>query len=135
MVDEGGQLDEESARGMLRAGFEQMQQAPEGWTTLQPLLLTDQSVSSRDRNRAVAALKGLVRGKIRNAQIGSLRAMLKREGHDLTDVLGAAAFEALMNRRPSEGLAAERSEGQTATSTKQGRGTGRRRLSLISTTP
>ncbi|CAA9305852.1 MAG: hypothetical protein AVDCRST_MAG93-4909, partial [uncultured Chloroflexia bacterium] len=114
VVDEGGQLDEESARGMLRAGFEQMQQAPEGWTTLQHLLLTDQGVSSRDRNEAVAALEGLVRGKISNARIGSLSSVLKREGHHLAGVLGGAAFEALMNRRPGEGLDAVRSQAVNA---------------------
>ncbi len=114
VVDEGGQLDEEHARSMLRAGFEQMQQAPEAWTTFQQLLLTDQAVSSQDKNEAVAAVKGLVSAKISNAHVAELQDALRREGNNLDEFLGAAALEALSNRRPGEGLDAVRSKAVNA---------------------
>jgi hypothetical protein len=92
-------LDEERARAMAKAAFKQMRLAHEGTLALVQLFFNDSRVPHRRRDDTAAVLAGLVRAKTHGAFTQDLEIALKREGHNVLDVLGAAALQVLVEHR------------------------------------
>src|SRR5918997_2548560 len=123
VVDEGGPLDEEGAQRMLRAGFEQMGQAPEGWATHKRLILLDPSASGRDKDEALAALTGLVDAVFSLYVMVKLRDALEREGvrRDSEEFLYLLGTRIEKQRHGTKG-SPRQTASATATSTSQPKG-------------
>jgi Cft2 family RNA processing exonuclease len=92
-------LDEERARAMAKAGFKQMRLAHEGTLALVQLFFNDSRVPHRHRDGTAAVLAGLVRARTHGAFTQDLKTALKREGHNVLAVLGAAALQVLVEHR------------------------------------
>jgi hypothetical protein len=116
VVDEGGDLDDERARRMLRAGHDELlRNGREAWTMAHRLTYNDPDVSTREKERALAALTGLVDGMFSLKRAKNLRIALEREGvrggsDEFVQLLANAVFEALHDAPSDQGLERLRSK-------------------------
>jgi hypothetical protein len=115
VVDEGCDLDDKRARRMLRAGHaELLRSGRRAWTMAYRLTHNDPDVSTREKERALAALTGLVDGVFSLTKTQSLRIALEREGvrggsDEFVRLLAGTVFEALHDAPSDQGLEGLRS--------------------------
>jgi DNA-binding CsgD family transcriptional regulator len=115
VVDEGCDLDDERARRMLRAGHDELLRGREVWAMAHRLTHNDPDVPTREKERALAALTGLVDGVFSLARAKNLRIALEREGvrggsDEFVQLLANTVFEALHDAPPDQGLEGLRSK-------------------------
>ena len=116
VVDEGGALDDERARRMLRAGHDELlRSGREAWTMARRLTHNDPDVSTEEKERALAALTGLVDGVFSLTWAKNLRIALEREGvrggsDEFAQLLASTVFEALHDAPSDQGLEGLRSK-------------------------
>ena len=116
VVDEGGDLDDERARRMLRAGHDELlRSGREAWAMARRLTYNDPDVSTREKERALAALTGLVDGVFSLTWAKNLRIALEREGvrggsDEFAQLLASTVFEALHDAPSDQGLEGLRSK-------------------------
>jgi DNA-binding CsgD family transcriptional regulator len=116
VVDEGCDLDDERARRMLRAGHDELLRGGrEVWTMAYRLTHNDPDVPTGEKERALAALTGLVDGVFSLTRAKNLRIALEREGvrggsDEFVQLLANTVFEALHDAPPDQGLEGLRSK-------------------------
>lgn len=109
-VAEASWADEQRAREMLRVGFEGLRQAPEAWTALYRVILEEPGMPSGERDRAAAALIGLVDARHGSSEATDLHIAMKRgEGEDFLDWVTLEVMEAVHQWQQGVGLDALRS--------------------------
>jgi DNA-binding CsgD family transcriptional regulator len=116
VVNEGCDLDDERARRMLRAGHDELLRGRrEARTMAHRLTHNDPDVPTREKERALAALTGLVDGVFSLTRAKNLRIALEREGvrggsDEFVQLLANTVFEALHDAPPDQGLEGLRSK-------------------------
>ncbi len=101
--------DEERATAVVRAFVAEVRHRPDNAVLLAHLLIADPRVSARSKDRVAMETTGKVAATVKLVNIPALRTRLRRDGHDLLDVLPAAVCDALFRRQQGEGIKALRS--------------------------